>query len=275
MSEAKSQYKIAGKPATIFRVVKSKENPYVMIDRRPIDNPKLSFKAKGILTYLLSRPDGWEVSVADLIKRGTDGEAAIRSGLKELKNAGHMKYSTSRIKGRITGWLIEVYEVPDGDFQQVEIQDVENQRQVVLKPLNNKTKKIKEAPKAKTPPPEEVLLFRQVTERYPPKINFQDVVDSISKMRERLQRGITVEDLKPFYASWCHKGYKPVNLSWLEWAETGEIPKNGNWKPRDMIQERYGGIMEWAKEMQNEYNTTGDGSNYGKIGGGVPQLEAG
>lgn len=138
MTEDKKQYRIEGRPATIYRVVKSPDNPYVMIDRRPIDNAALSFKAKGILTYLLSRPDGWEVSVADLIKRSTDGEAAVRSGLLELKKAGHMKYTKTRQAGRITGWLIEVYEVPHGDFQDVVFQDVENQGQVLKNLSNNK-----------------------------------------------------------------------------------------------------------------------------------------
>lgn len=134
MSEERKPYKIEGRTPTIYRVVKNKENPYVMIDRRPVDNPKLSFKAKGILTYLLSRPDGWEVSVADLIKHGADGEGAVRSGLKELKLAGHMKYTKSRKQGRITGWLIEVFEIPlspDSDFQDVENPDVENRTQVL------------------------------------------------------------------------------------------------------------------------------------------------
>jgi DnaD/phage-associated family protein len=149
MSEPKKEYKIDGRPSTIYRTVKNKDNPYVIIDRRPINNKELSFKAKGILTYLMSRPDGWEVSIADLVKHSTDGEASIRAGLKELKNAGHMKYTTSRKQGRITGWLIEVYEVPqsdfaatspDGDFQQVENLQVENQdvenRTQVLKTLS-------------------------------------------------------------------------------------------------------------------------------------------
>ena len=145
MSEDKQEYKIDGRPSTIFRTVKDKNNPYVMIDRRPVDNPNLSFKAKGLLTYLMSRPDGWEVSIADLVKHGKDGEAAIRAGLKELREVGHMRYTTSRKEGRITGWLIEVFEVPsmeyahnppDGDFLQVENlqvenQDVENRTQVL------------------------------------------------------------------------------------------------------------------------------------------------
>lgn len=133
MGEERKEYRIEGRPATIYKVVKNKDNPYVMIDRRPIDNPALSFKAKGILTYLMSRPDGWEVSVADLIKHAQDGEASVRAGLKELKVAGHMKYTAMRGQGRITGWLIEVFEVnsPDSDFQQVENQDVENRTQVL------------------------------------------------------------------------------------------------------------------------------------------------
>jgi len=107
-----SSYRIEGRPATIFRTVKNKDNPFVMIDQRPLLNPAMSWKAKGILTYLMSRPDGWEVSVADLVNRSTDGKASVRAGLQELRDAGHMRYSVSRDQGRITGWIIEVYEVP-------------------------------------------------------------------------------------------------------------------------------------------------------------------
>ena len=79
----------------------------------------------------MSRPDGWEVSVADLVNHATDGDDSIRSGLKELRNAGHMKYTKMREKGRITGWLIEVYELPHADFPDVDFPDVENPTQVL------------------------------------------------------------------------------------------------------------------------------------------------
>lgn len=150
MSEDKKQYKIEGRPNTIFRVNKSPDNPYVMIDRRPIDNPELSFKAKGILTYLMSRPNGWEVNITDLMKHGKEGAAAIRTGLRELRDAHHVNYVAARDMGRITGWIIEVYEIPydltmdstskvneddvvppDDDFQQVENLQVENRGQVL------------------------------------------------------------------------------------------------------------------------------------------------
>lgn len=230
MTEQRKEYKIEGRPSTIYRVVKNKENPYVMIDRRPVDNPALSFKAKGILTYLLSRPDGWEVSVADLIKHSTEKEAAVRSGLKELKEAGHMKYTVSRNQGRITGWLIEVFEVPvspDSDFQQVENQDVENQRQV-LSTLSKKKKQssIKDgatpAPKPQTP--KEVLLYRTVTKKYPPSPNYDDVIAKIQAVAARLKREVTAEDLRPAYTAWTGCGWNQFSINWLDYSIRGTLP---------------------------------------------------
>lgn len=241
MSEKPKEYKIDGRPSTIYRVVKNKNNPYVMIDRRPVDNPKLSFKAKGILVYLLSRPDGWEVSVADLIKHGTDGEAAVRSGLKELKEAGHMRYTQSRNAGRITGWLIEVFEVPspDCDFQEVEKQHVENQRQLI----NIKNRKSQKAatpretkpskPKANDYP--ELVMYKSIVKRYPAEANWSDVIASIQKAAARLGKEVLDirEELFLIYRKWTSKGYNPFNLAWLEWAETGTIPQNGIWRPQN------------------------------------------
>ena len=64
MSEVKPNY--SAKSRTIFRISKNKENPYVMMDRRPIENAELSWGAKGVLAYLLSRPDNWTVRLQDL-----------------------------------------------------------------------------------------------------------------------------------------------------------------------------------------------------------------
>jgi len=121
MSEEQAPYRIAGRPATIFRTVHDRDNPYVIIDRRPIDNPKLSFKAKGILTYLLSRPDGWEVNLVDLANRSTEGLSAIKSGVKELKKAGHLKHAGTRsVDGQFGTVVWEVYEAPQVDNQLVD-----------------------------------------------------------------------------------------------------------------------------------------------------------
>jgi hypothetical protein len=240
MSEAKTEYKIHGRPQTIYRVVKNKDNPYVMIDRRPVDNPKLSYKAKGILTYLLSRPDGWEVSVADLIKHGAEGEAAIRSGLKELKQVGHMKYTQARDQGRITGWLIEVFEVPispDRDFQDVENQDVENQGQLINRGSNKQKKLVikaggkpptPEKPKAETPP--EIKLYHEVVGKYPKKAVYEEVVKAIQSISARLLRPCVAGDLSPYFKAWMTKSNNEYNFSvWLLlWAVQGKITNGFN-----------------------------------------------
>jgi DnaD/phage-associated family protein len=102
-----------------------------------IENPKLSWKAKGLLAYLLSRPDNWTVRFGDLVKRAPDGAHTIRGAMKELRKAGHVKVVAEREGGRVKQWIYTVHESPDGDFQQVENLEVEKQ-QVEKRALNNK-----------------------------------------------------------------------------------------------------------------------------------------
>jgi len=96
-----------------IRVVKRPSN-FVMLDKAFLDNPALSFKAKGILAYLLSKPDDWKVIVKDLVNHGTEGKSAIYSGLNELKEHGYyqkipVRDATGR---RISHWEGIISEVP-------------------------------------------------------------------------------------------------------------------------------------------------------------------
>mgnify|MGYP003582357223 CR=1 FL=1 len=86
-----SQNKIGGKmDKSIIRTVKNAENPFVMIDRRIFENDGLSLKAKGLLGYLLSRPDNWTICMADLVKRTKDGKDSVNSALDELIESGYV-----------------------------------------------------------------------------------------------------------------------------------------------------------------------------------------
>ncbi len=105
---------------TIFRVVKDPDNPYVMMDKRPINDAKLSFKAKGILAYVLSKPNDWETQIADLINHGTEGEYAIRAGIKELIDAGYcVRRNERNADGSFNRFVLEFYEQPFRGFPQV------------------------------------------------------------------------------------------------------------------------------------------------------------
>ncbi|GGX56125.1 hypothetical protein [Streptomyces chartreusis] len=53
-------------------------------------NSQLSYKAKGLFGLLSTHREGWRMSVADIVRRGRDGETAVRSGLKELEKYGFL-----------------------------------------------------------------------------------------------------------------------------------------------------------------------------------------
>lgn len=77
---------------------------------------------------------------------------------------------------------------------------------------------------AKPATPPEIKLFREVTERYPNKINYENVVALIQGVSKRVGHECTAEDLRPFYAAWCANGWNKLNLAWLSYAEHGELP---------------------------------------------------
>lgn len=89
-----------------------KEKNFTQVDNGFINDPKLSFKAKGILLYLFSKPDDWRVVVSDVAKASKDGEKAVYSGLKELQKNGYAKVEQRRGKsGMFMGSVWVVFEV--------------------------------------------------------------------------------------------------------------------------------------------------------------------
>jgi len=97
---------------TIIRTNK-RENPYVIIDKHGLNDDRLSWKAKGLLAYLLSKPDNWQVYERDLIKRATDGRDAVRTGLRELEKYGYLaRRQIRREDGSFGHMEYVVYERP-------------------------------------------------------------------------------------------------------------------------------------------------------------------
>ena len=66
---------------------------FTQVPNNLIDDPNLSYKAKGIYMTILRyiTLDNWELSKSHLIKHSKDGEKAFDSGWKELKNTGYLK----------------------------------------------------------------------------------------------------------------------------------------------------------------------------------------
>jgi hypothetical protein len=93
--------------------IKQHNKSFVIIDKRPLHNPVMSLKAKGLLAYLLTLPDNWVVVVSELGNRFPDGRYAIAAALKELRDHGHATLEPVRDKdGRMAGKEWHIHERP-------------------------------------------------------------------------------------------------------------------------------------------------------------------
>tara|TARA_R110000868_G_scaffold182762_3_gene423820 strand:+ start:206 stop:1090 length:885 start_codon:yes stop_codon:yes gene_type:complete len=89
------------------------DDPFVRFHKNIAVDARLSWKAKGILTYAFSRPNNWKFYKSEILKHSSDGESALDSGLKELENAGYLYRVTNHDKsGRLQGWDWHFFEEP-------------------------------------------------------------------------------------------------------------------------------------------------------------------
>lgn len=111
MSEEKGEYKTQEeKRVLVFRNMHNKENPYAMVSKECLDDSRLSWKARGLLAYLLGKPDTWEVISEHLKKQASDGARSLRSGLFELQFFGYLEKFIEKDKGKFKQFGYNIYE---------------------------------------------------------------------------------------------------------------------------------------------------------------------
>lgn len=91
---------------TVIRV--EHERAYAVIANAALEDRRLSFRARGVLAFLLSRPDGWRIRSDHLAAHAQEGRDAIRSALTELEEAGYLTRGKRRdpATGRWTGEVV-------------------------------------------------------------------------------------------------------------------------------------------------------------------------
>jgi len=93
----------------LIRLEQKLHKGFKTICLEPIENPALSWKAKGLHTYLISRPPGWKLWYKDLEQRATEGKSAIGSAVKELQEAGYLRIERRTDEaGKVVGsrWIV-------------------------------------------------------------------------------------------------------------------------------------------------------------------------
>ena len=86
---------------------------YTKICNDVLRNKSLSLKARGLLCYLLSLPDEWDVNLAHLETiSDKDGRTSVISGMRELKQGGYLVRTIERDNGVIVRHVWTVFEEP-------------------------------------------------------------------------------------------------------------------------------------------------------------------
>src|SRR5690606_30925397 len=73
-----------------------RKEKFTVVSNAALEDTRLSFRAKGILVFILSKPDKWQVSERHLAEQGPDGRSAVASALTELESAGYLRRTRTR-----------------------------------------------------------------------------------------------------------------------------------------------------------------------------------
>lgn len=95
----------------VYRVEKTHD--YTVMANHHLRDERLSLKAKGLLSMLLSLPDDWEISIRGLASIVTDGVGAVQTGINELIEAGYIVRRRQHAEsGAFAGFEYIIHEVP-------------------------------------------------------------------------------------------------------------------------------------------------------------------
>lgn len=85
---------------------------FTVVDNDTIEDERLTWEARGLLVFLLSKPDNWTVNREHLAGQAPNGIAVVRRVLTELEKAGYLVRKRGRGEGGRLQWEAIVYESP-------------------------------------------------------------------------------------------------------------------------------------------------------------------
>ena len=195
---------------------------FATMNKSFLEDERLSMKAKGILAYLLSKPDNWKVIVGDIIKNCKDSKSAIYAGLKELKENGYYKKEPIRSEdgSRIVRWESTVYEVPK---EMLNNEETEHEKKSALGQVVMKIKE--KVRKKKQPVPKKVEQNEQLITKVEEKTvtteqkhtfslfpNFQEIENQFMENEERNNNYNTNNYSTKIYSSSSQMGEAKTEL---------------------------------------------------------------
>lgn len=107
------------KSSALNIVRRSADGNFTTVANAALRDPRISYRAKGILAACLSHSDGFTLSRAWIDSHGTEGREAITSAIRELRTFGYVmdEYHQDQPGGQITRKLVwtDMAQVPHQD----------------------------------------------------------------------------------------------------------------------------------------------------------------
>ena len=109
----------------VFRVERTRD--YTVMSNFHLKDKRLSLKAKGLLSQMLSLPDDWDYTLSGLCFINRESKDAIRSAINELERAGYIRRrQTTDAAGKFGSNEYSIYECPITDIPSLESPSSEN-----------------------------------------------------------------------------------------------------------------------------------------------------
>lgn len=94
----------------VFRVNKNKN--YTVMSNYHLKDANMSFKAKGLLSMMLSLPDDWDYSIKGIVSISKENKTSIQSALKELEEYKYLKRTKKQNEKGQFEYIYDIYEKP-------------------------------------------------------------------------------------------------------------------------------------------------------------------
>jgi len=205
----------------IFRGKLHFESQFTQIHNAWIRDPNISYKAKGLLTYLLSHEVGYTITIGQIIRESGDGKQAVRSALEELIKAGYLETQrTTDERGYNAGlaYFIKDPTIPKSENPTLDNPTLDNQTALE----NNLTKKTTKQEKPTN------SLFDDFWNNYPKKLA---KADAVKAWRQAIKRKPAEEIIE------LAKQYSQTKLPAIEYIPNGSTWLNNNrWEDVEMIE---------------------------------------
>ena len=98
-------------------IKRGKTADYTIISNIATRDSRLTWKAKGLLAYIMGLPEDWKINIADLASKSKDGRDATARALNELIEMGYaVRKRLIGENGRFEGYCYTVTDIPETDI---------------------------------------------------------------------------------------------------------------------------------------------------------------